>query len=61
HSGPDASPYDISPDGKRFLMIKEETRAQEDDEAVEIPPMTELIVVDNWFEVLKRLAPAEAK
>jgi Tol biopolymer transport system component len=61
HSGPDRSPYDISPDGKRFLMIKEEKQTQEGDEAVEIPPITELIVVDNWDEVLKRLAPAEAK
>jgi serine/threonine-protein kinase len=61
HSGPDPSPYDISPDGQRFLMIKEEKQAQEGDEVVEIPPVTELIVVDNWDEVLKRLAPAEAK
>ncbi len=61
HSGPDPSPYDISPDGKRFLMIKEETQAQEGDEAAETPPITELIVVDNWDEVLKRLAPAEGK
>jgi serine/threonine-protein kinase len=61
HSGPDPSPYDISPDGQRFLMIKEEKQAQEGDEAVEIPPITELIVVDNWDEELKRLAPAEAK
>jgi serine/threonine-protein kinase len=61
HSGPDPSPYDISPDGKRFLMIKEEKQAQEGDEAVEIPPITELIVVDNWDEVLQRLTPAEVK
>jgi dipeptidyl aminopeptidase/acylaminoacyl peptidase len=61
HSGPDISPYDISPDGKRFLMIKEEKQTQEGDEVVETPPATELIVVDNWDEVLKRLAPAEAK
>ena len=61
HGGPDASPYDISPDGKRFLMIKEETQAQEADEAVEIPPITELIVVDNWDEVLKGLTPTAAK
>ncbi|MHC4432238.1 MAG: protein kinase domain-containing protein [Planctomycetota bacterium] len=40
--------YDIHPDGKRFLMIK---RSQED------VPITELIVVENWFEELKRLAP----
>jgi serine/threonine-protein kinase len=54
-------PYDISPDGKRFLMIKDETKAPEGDEVVETPPITELIVVDNWLEEIKRLAPAEAK
>ena len=61
HSGSDPSPYDISTDGKRFLMIKEEIQAAEGDEAVEIPPITELIVVENWDEVLKRLTLAEAK
>jgi len=40
--------YDIHPDGKRFLMIK---RSQED------APITELIVVENWSEELKRLVP----
>jgi len=61
HSGPDVSPYDISPDGKRFLMIKEEKEVQESDEVVEISPITELIVVDNWDEVLRGLAPAQEK
>jgi hypothetical protein len=40
--------YDIHPDGKRFLMMKE---AEED------VPLTELIVVENWFEELKRRVP----
>jgi serine/threonine-protein kinase len=40
--------YDIHPDGKQFLMIK---RSEEG------LPTTELIVVENWFEELKRLAP----
>jgi hypothetical protein len=40
--------YDIHPDGKRFLMIK---RSQED------APKTELIVVENWSEELKRRVP----
>jgi len=44
--------YDIHPDGKRFLMIKKVE--QEGEEEV---PITELIVVENWFEELKRLAP----
>ena len=39
--------YDISPDGQRFLMIKREQ---------DLVP-TELIVVLNWFEELKRLVP----
>ena len=61
HSGPDVSPYDISPDGQRFLMIKEDKEAREAAEAVETPPITELFVVDNWDEVLKGVAPAEGK
>ena len=40
-------------------MIKDETQAQEGDEVVETLPITELIVVDNWDEVLKGLTPAE--
>ncbi|UCC99701.1 MAG: PD40 domain-containing protein, partial [Phycisphaerales bacterium] len=42
--------YDVSKDGKRFLMIKQ----------VEEPPapVMQLKVVVNWFEELKRLAPA---
>ncbi len=39
--------YDISPDGQRFLMIKREE---------DLMP-TELTVVFNWFEELKRLVP----
>ena len=39
--------YDISPDGKRFLMIKESGSASS----------TEFILVQNWFEELKRLVP----
>ncbi len=57
HSGPDASPYDISPDGQRFLMIKEDKEAREAAEPVKAPPTIELIVVDNWDEVLKGITP----
>ena len=39
--------YDVSPDGQRFLMIKREQ---------DLVP-TEIIVVLNWFEELKRLVP----
>jgi serine/threonine-protein kinase len=41
--------YDISPDGQRFLMIKE---ADEDDRQ-----QGQINVVLNWFEELKRLVP----
>ncbi|MBA3298096.1 MAG: serine/threonine-protein kinase [Acidobacteria bacterium] len=43
-------PYDISPDGKRFVIIEEADQA---------PQATQLTVVLNWIEDLKRLmAPA---
>jgi eukaryotic-like serine/threonine-protein kinase len=44
--------YDVSPDGLRFLMLKERERRT----AAETP--SQLIVVLNWLEELKRLAPA---
>ena len=45
-------PFDIAPDGKRFLMI----RAGSGD-APRAPDR--LIVVENWFEELKRLVPTK--
>lgn len=44
--------YDVSGDGRRFLMVKE----SEDQ-----PAATQLIVVLNWFEELKRLVPTGKK
>jgi eukaryotic-like serine/threonine-protein kinase len=41
--------YDVSLDGRRFLMI----RKQEAD-----APVTQIAVVLNWFEELKRIVPA---
>jgi serine/threonine-protein kinase len=41
--------WDISLDGKRFLMVKLEERKPQ--------PVTEMILVENWFEELKRLCP----
>ena len=41
--------YDISPDGQRFLMMKEAGEG-------EVPP-AQINVVLNWFEELKRLVP----
>jgi hypothetical protein len=54
-------PYDISTDGQRFLMIKEDSQAREAAEAVEAPPITEFIVVDNWDEVFRGLALVDGK
>ncbi len=39
--------YDVSPDGKRFVMIRP------DEESTS----TQIHVVLNWFEELKRLVP----
>ena len=41
--------YDVSPDGKRFLMIK--------DASTQPASPRQLVVVLNWFEELKRLVP----
>ncbi len=46
---PEYRNYDISKDGRRFLMIK-----QVDERPA---PVTQLKVVLNWFEELKRLVP----
>jgi hypothetical protein len=43
----------VSLDGKRFLMVKLEERKP--------APVTEMILVQNWFEELKRLLPAGKK
>jgi Tol biopolymer transport system component len=45
--------YDVSPDGQRFLMIKPSEQA-------EAAP-TQINVVLNWFEELKRRVPTEKK
>ena len=44
--------FDIAPDGKRFLMLKEGAGgdAQED-------PPNRFIVVENWFEELRQRVP----
>ena len=43
--------YDVAADGKRFLMVQRGKRPR-----VEI---THAVVVLNWFEELKRLAPPD--
>jgi len=45
--------YDLSFDGQRFVMVKhEQTKPM---------PVTEMILVLNWFEELKHLVPAGKK
>jgi dipeptidyl aminopeptidase/acylaminoacyl peptidase len=41
--------YDVSPDGQRFLMLKGKD--------VQPKLANEIVLVQNWFEELKRLAP----
>ncbi len=43
------------------IRIKENSQARETAEAVKAPPITELIVVENWGEVLKGITPVEGK
>ena len=50
YTGSQGRTYDVSPDGRRFLMIKE-AGADQGDAAPQI------IVVQNWHEELKRLVP----
>ncbi len=42
--------YDVMPDGQSFVMI---------DASEGEPPPTQLILVHNWAEELKRLVPTE--
>jgi Tol biopolymer transport system component/predicted Ser/Thr protein kinase len=42
--------YDVSPDGQRFLMLKP-------DEQTSSSSVTQIVVVQNWFEELKRRVP----
>ena len=44
--------YDISPDGQRFLMVKESRSEQ-------AAAQREIVVVQNWREELKRLVPTK--
>jgi eukaryotic-like serine/threonine-protein kinase len=45
--------YDVSPDGQRFLMLKPTEQAQ--------ASPTQINIVLNWFEELKRRVPAGSK
>jgi len=50
-SGTVGRQYSVSPDGRRFLMIKNAASAGN-------APPPQIIVVQNWFEELKRRIPA---
>jgi serine/threonine-protein kinase len=52
HSDPSRN-YDLSLDGRLFLMVKPELRKP--------APVTEMILIQNWFEELKRLVPTGKK
>ena len=45
--------YDVAPDGRRFLIIKQNGAAGD-----RLDSATRMIVVQNWFEELKRRAPS---
>jgi serine/threonine-protein kinase len=47
-----ARTYDVSPDGSRFLMIKSAAPSINS-------PAVQLVVVQHWFEELKRLVPTK--
>jgi serine/threonine-protein kinase len=50
-SGEPMRSYDLSQDGQRFLMVKLEQRKP--------TPVTEMILVQNWLEELKRRMPGK--
>ena len=45
--------WDLYPDGQGFLMVKKEE--------IKPRPVTEMILVQNWFEELQRLVPTGKK
>ena len=47
-----SSDYDVAPDGRRFLMLKPAATAEE---------TSELHVIVNWFDDLRRRVPLEGK
>jgi serine/threonine-protein kinase len=51
HAGEVYRTFDVSPDGQRFLMIRQNANAGD--------VTRSMIVVQNWHEELKRLAPAD--
>jgi Tol biopolymer transport system component len=52
-ANPSGRTYDVSPDGQRFLMIKV------GDGSDQTAAPANIVVVQNWFEELKRLVPTK--
>jgi hypothetical protein len=48
-AGGTARTFDVSPDGQRFLMVKQAPAAQ--------TSAPQIVVVQNWLEEIKRVAP----
>ena len=48
--------WDVSPDGQTFLMLKHATTGNRPGAGT-----TSLVLIDNWFEELNRLAPANTQ
>jgi serine/threonine-protein kinase len=50
NAGPGVRPYDVMPDGKRFVMIRQDSAGTES---------PRLVVVQHWIEELKRRVPTK--
>jgi hypothetical protein len=42
-------PYDVAPDGRRFLMVQQKERP--------VVSVSEMVLVQNWFEELRARVP----
>jgi hypothetical protein len=51
----EGTPWDIHPDGKRFLMMKPPALVGSAPEA----PRPKIIIITNWFEELKQRVPTK--
>ncbi|MBP1610619.1 MAG: serine/threonine protein kinase, partial [Acidobacteria bacterium] len=55
--GTEYTPWDVSPDGKRFIMVKPPKPPE--DKATAAGPQPKITVVVNWFEELKQRVPVK--
>ena len=44
--------YDVTRDGSRFIMTREGEDTAE-------PPITQVVIVQNWLEELRRMVPSK--